>query len=398
MLSVGLGYAWSIFSVPLKESFGWSASTLSFTFTILMWSFCLGGILGVRLTKRVGARVAQRIAALLISAGFLTVLLATESTPWVLYLSYGVMCGMGIGIVYNTTIGTLARWFSDRIGFMSGVLLACYGCSTLVLGSLAAWLFILIGWRMTFVAFAIFLAVVLLLCSFAIKPPTSAQYSELAAATAEGRSAADSSRDSVSDAVTPKRNSTTKEMLRHPAFYFFFAWVMFLNSIGFGTISHAKQVGLDVGLEAAAATLFVGLLMTCSGFGRLFIGALFDAVGRKKTMIGVTIVMMLACLCFIYAIPKDTTVSALVACVCMGVGMSGIITTSSAFVADFFGSEHYASNFAVINLAILPGSFIGPLVMSLSITNAGSYQPAMMVFFGFTVVAFLCKLAVDRFK
>ena len=125
-IAIGFIYGWSLFSPPFATEFGWDAATLSLTFTILMCSFCIGGVVGARIMTRTTPFVAQITSATFIGAGFLGALLVNQEMPWILYCTYGVLGGLGVGMSYTVVIGTLIPWFPDRIGLASGIMLMCY--------------------------------------------------------------------------------------------------------------------------------------------------------------------------------------------------------------------------------------------------------------------------------
>ena len=123
MLFAGVLYAWSILKAPLAADFGWGPSQLALNFTLAMSFFCIGGLLGAQISKRVGHKAALLAAGVLSALGFgLTATLSGESVT-MLYITYGVLAGLGIGIAYNVLIGTVSAWFPDKKGLCSGCLM-----------------------------------------------------------------------------------------------------------------------------------------------------------------------------------------------------------------------------------------------------------------------------------
>ena len=134
MLFSGVLYAWSILKIPFKESFNWSDSTLAFNFTLTMCFFCLGAFFGSLICKKAGVKATLIISGLLVGAGFISTGLLTADTPSLLYLTYAVLAGSGIGIAYNVIVSSVCAWFPDKKGFCSGCLMMGFGVSTLLLG------------------------------------------------------------------------------------------------------------------------------------------------------------------------------------------------------------------------------------------------------------------------
>lgn len=135
-LVLGLVYAWSLFATPLAEIYGWEMSAVKVTFTICMMAFCVGGLMGVRVLRRLGVRSAVLLAAALLVCGFAGTALLASHGIWALYICYGVLIGCGTGLGYNVVIATVTLWFPDRTGFASGVMFMGFGLGSLTLGTL----------------------------------------------------------------------------------------------------------------------------------------------------------------------------------------------------------------------------------------------------------------------
>lgn len=114
MLFAGMIYAWSILKAPFAAF--WTAPQLALNFTITMTCFCLGGFVGAKLSKRFGITITIIIAGVLTCAGFLRTAQLRGNSVLLLYLSYGVLAGLGIGIAYNAVISTVNTWFPDKKG------------------------------------------------------------------------------------------------------------------------------------------------------------------------------------------------------------------------------------------------------------------------------------------
>ena len=147
-LFTGTIYAWSILSSPFPVEFGWISAQLGLNFTIVMSCFCIGGLAGSFVTRRLSARVTVLIGAVMCFLGYFLCSRITAQSLWLLYISYGGLIGLGVGFSYNAVLGTVVGWFPDKKGFASGVLLMGFGCSTLIMGNLADRLFnSAMGWR-----------------------------------------------------------------------------------------------------------------------------------------------------------------------------------------------------------------------------------------------------------
>ena len=173
MLFAGILYSWSILKAPLADAFGWNASQLTMNFTLTMCFFCLGGVGGGLLARRLGTRLTIALGGALACIGFvLTARLDGSSLP-MLYLSYGVITATGIGFAYNVLLSTVQAWFPDKKGTCSGALLMGFGASSLVLGSLADALIQnpAVGWRAAFLCLGVAIGIVLVAAALLIRLP-----------------------------------------------------------------------------------------------------------------------------------------------------------------------------------------------------------------------------------
>ncbi len=141
MLFSGVFYAWSLFRVELQAMFpSWSASAASLNLSVFIIMFCLGGLLGGNLTARLGQPRVARIGAVIMLAGGLIFLLIPRcgagAALGVLYVSYGGLCGLGVGMVYNADISAVGSLFPKAGGLVSGALLTGFGLGSLVMGAI----------------------------------------------------------------------------------------------------------------------------------------------------------------------------------------------------------------------------------------------------------------------
>lgn len=139
LLFAGLVYAWTTFSKPLVQI--WSQDALTWTSTIVMVFFCLGGFGGGQMQKRgFSIKLNLVIAAILMIAGFLVSGLIGNLTGSivVIYLGFGMLGGLGAGLAYNAILSAVSGWFPDKQGFISGILLMGFGISAFLMGLLYA--------------------------------------------------------------------------------------------------------------------------------------------------------------------------------------------------------------------------------------------------------------------
>ncbi|MBQ1372131.1 MAG: MFS transporter [Oscillospiraceae bacterium] len=383
LLFAGVIYAWSILKAPLAEEFNWTGAQLALNFTLTMCFFCLGGFVGGLLGKRIGCRLSLLLAAILAGLGFF---LASrlKGQLSLLYLSYGVMAGLGIGIAYNTIISTVSAWFPDRKGLCSGVLMMGFGASALVVGKLATALMEGPGWRSAYLTLGICLAAVLSLTALALRRPGN-EVSLPQPALKRSGAAED----------FPQQDYTTGEMLRRPSFWLAFLCIVSLSAVGSTVISFARDLSLSVGAEASLATTLVGVLSICNGLGRIVTGVLFDRAGRKTTMLLANLLTIFAAGISLLAVQ----VGSLPLCV-LGLCLTGLSygtspTISSAFTSAFYGAKHFSMNFSVMNFNLILASFVATAAGSLS-ESTGAYIVPFLLLLGLSVLSLGLNLGIKK--
>ncbi|MBR4033702.1 MAG: MFS transporter, partial [Clostridia bacterium] len=237
----GVIYAWSILKVPLAAEFGWSNTELALNFTLTMCTFCIGGFLGSRIAKLIGANLSLILAGLLAGGGFVIASFMSGSII-VLYVSYALLAGLGIGVAYNVIIAAVNAWFPDKRGFCSGCLLMGFGMTSLVFGSLLDAMFASesFGWRKTFLWFGIIMAAMICLAGIVIRKPSAD------VVFPEGKKKAKKKEESFE-----VKDMSPLQMLSRPSFWISFVYVTCLVAVGNSVISFAKDLALSTGASAA---------------------------------------------------------------------------------------------------------------------------------------------------
>ena len=385
MLFAGVLYAWSILKAPLSSEFGWGASDLALNFTLAMSFFCVGGLLGAQLAKRMGSRLALILAGILAAAGFLLTGFLSGTSVLILYITYGVLASMGIGIAYNVLISTVSAWFPDKKGLCSGCMMMGFGASALILGNVADALFKSdFGWRSTYMVLGIALCVVLVFAGLLLqKPGEGIQFPRKKSAKTAGSESFE------------QQDYTSAQMLRRPSFWMAFLCISFLAAVGSSVISFAKDLALSVNASESLAVSLVGVLSICNGFGRILTGTLFDSLGRRKTMLCANGLTIGAATVTLVAVSIDSLPLCIAGLCLTGMSYGACPTITAAFTSSFFGMKYFSTNMALMTFTSMGGSFIATLSNKI-LEVTGGYAATFTMLLALSFVALILNLLIRR--
>ena len=384
LLFAGLVYAWSVLSTPIAAEFAdWSKAQLSMTFTIVMIMFCIGSLLCGLLTGKLSAKMAVRIGAVLFLLGFF--LASRTQSLAMLYIGFGVLCGLSSGLCYNAVMSTMVRWFPDRPGLISGVLLMGFGGGSFIIGKLyQAWTPVEIGgWRASFLVMGIIIFVVLAICSFFFVAPGA----DFVAPAAKNSKAA---------VKIAGKEYKPLEMVKKPYFWLYYVWAIALSAAGLALISQASGVVWEASASqtAGAVATIVGLISICNALGRVLFGGMYDKYGRSLSMQLVNILFIITSGVLILALAAKSVVVVIIGFILGGLAYSGITPTNSAFCRAYFGPANYPVNFSLINSNLIFASF-GSTISGALFDASGSYNATFFLIIGLAVVGILCSLAIS---
>ena len=386
MLFSGILYAWSILKIPFKEVFLWDDGALALNFTLTMCFFCLGAFGGSILGKKCGVRLALITAGVLVGAGFTITGFLNSKGLVLLYISYGVLAASGIGISYNVIVSTVTAWFPDKKGLCSGCLMMGFGISTLLLGNLIGILFESerIGFQNTYRLLAAVIGLVLIGAAFILKRPRP----ETVFPQPKGQKSAPKE-------VSEPKNLTTVQMLKSFTFWKIFVCMIFITAVGNSVISFARDLVISVGAAQTLATTLVGVLAVCNGLGRVITGAVYDALGRKVTMIASNAVTIVAAAVTLVAVVAGSLPVCIAGLCLAGISYGSSPTVTSACSASFFGPKHFPMNYSIMNFNLIAASLIANVSNRLLITS-GAYIASFVMLLVLAVLALGLNFTINE--
>ena len=363
-VALGAVYAWSVFRIPLTTTYGWTISqvTLAFELTILVLGFA--AFAGGTLMQRFGPRRVALAGGLCYGLG--TILAGQAGgNIWLLYLTYGVLGGIGLGLGYIVPLAVLIPWFPDRRGMITGLAVAGFGAGALVTAPVAQRLIASAGLAATFAILGIaYLVLVTGAALFMQKPPA-------------GYRPAGWQPPAAQRAARAAKDYTLAEALHSRQWYALWA-ILFLNtSAGISIISQASPMAQEMShATAAAAAGLVGFISIANGSGRLLWAWLSDAVGRRQVFLAMFLLQAIAFLLLSRVHGFDSLgVLAFVVLLCYGGGFG----TMPAFAADLFGPANVGSIYGLLLTAWGFAAVAGPTLIAYIRQTTGQYVEALEV-------------------
>src|ERR1700730_2337076 len=378
-MALGAVYAWSVVPAPLVKQFGWSISEVTLTFTISIFVLGIAAFFGGLWLNRKGPRVVAITGGILYGLG---VFLASFSANklWWLYLSYGLIGGIGLGLSYIVPVAVLVKWFPDRRGLITGIAVGGFGAGALLTAPVATRLIQSVGVLNTFAYLGIAYLIVTVVASLFMQNPPEGWRPEGWTPTAS-----QTSQRSRSD-------YTLGEALK--TWQWYALWLLlFLNTFaGISIISQEAPIFQQlVGVSAVVAASMVGIASIGNAFGRVFWAWVSDLITRRATFL---VMFGLQVLLF-WFLPSVTTVTAMtiitfVVLMCYGGGFG----TMPAFAADYFGSKNVGPIYGLMLTAWGFASAFGPLLIAYMRQASGNYRGGLHTIAGIMAFSMLVPIVV----
>jgi OFA family oxalate/formate antiporter-like MFS transporter len=365
-VALGAVYAWSVFSDPLAQQYGGATATaVNATFSITIFTLGFAAFAGGLWMGSAGPRTVALTAGVLYGLGIFLAGFA-EGSLTLLYLTYGLIAGAGIGLAYIVPVATLIKWFPDRRGFITGVAVAGFGGGAFITAFVARGLVASVGPFQTFTILGIvYLVMVVGSALFMRNPP-------------EGYSPPGWEPDADEDGGSSHADYDLGGATKTWQWYALWA-LLFLNvTAGISIITVASPMAVELsGASAALATTLVSIISVGNALGRFFWAWLSDAIGRKWVFLVMFLLqaVLFALLPFVGTAYVVLAIVSFIIISCYGGGFG----TMPAFNADYFGPANVGKIYGLMLTAWSFGGVLGPLLISYIIDSTGSYTAAFYI-------------------
>ncbi|MGA3048346.1 MAG: OFA family MFS transporter [Terracidiphilus sp.] len=379
-MALGAVYAWSVFRIPLARQFHWSISDVTLTFTICIFVLGIAAFFGGLWLNKKGPRIVALTGGFLYGLG---VFLASYSADklWWLYLSYGLIGGIGLGFGYIVPVAVLVKWFPDRRGLITGIAVGGFGAGALVTAPVATHLIQSVGVLQTFARLGIAYLVVTMATGYFMRNPPDGWKPE-----------------GWTPSATQARQRAAKDYSLGGAlktWQWWALWVLlFLNtSAGISLISQESPMFQEIAKASAiVAAGMVGIASIGNAVGRIFWAWTSDAITRRWTFV----TMFLLQVGLFWMLPGITSVTILtivsfIILMCYGGGFG----TMPAFAADYFGSKNVGPIYGLMLTAWGCASAFGPLLIAHLRQSSGAYTGGLHIIAGIMAVSMLLPVLVS---
>ena len=376
-------YVWTLFVPSFQKTTGSILSEVQWTITILIvlqtWLAPMQGFL----VERFGPKLLIGLGALMNGAGWIAS--SYIQTIWGLYATYGLLCGIGTGIVYIGIIGLMVKWFPDRRGLATGVVAAGYGFGAILTTFPIDSMIKASGYQHTLVVFGAVFGVIGLIGGLMLRSPSE-------------------------ERMTGQVTLATKEvgyapiiMLRSPVFWLMFVMMSMMSTGGLMVITQFTSFAKSFGITAQTTVVIFGMAFAAipaaltfdritNGLTRPFFGWVSDHIGRENTMAiafileGIAIFLMLQYRSDPYLL---VVLSGLVF-----FGWGEIFSLFPSTLTDTFGTKYATTNYGFLYMAQGVGSILGAPIAAMIYEATGSWMPVFGLVIGMDVLTGLLALLV----
>ena len=358
-------YVWTLFTKPLATTTGEALPALQVTFTMLIVLQTFFSPVQGWLIERFSAKAMIAFGAALSGAGWVAA--SSVDSLWGLYATYGLLCGLGTGIVYVGVVGLMVRWFPERRGFATGVVAAGYGIGAMVTTFPITDMIAASGYRHTLLVFGIILGVVGALAALGLRTPSP---DEVPAIPSE-------------KVASHARDTAPAQMLRTPLFWLMFSMFAMMSTGGLMVVANfatfAREFGVADAVVFGMAALPFALTFDriTNGLTRPFFGWVSDRIGRENTMamafaleaVAIGVLLLFRENAYAFALLSGAVFFA----------WGEIFSLFPSTLTDTFGTTHATTNYGFLYMAQGVGSLLGGPVAALIHDSAGSWVPVFCI-------------------
>ena len=388
-LCIGSLYAWSVFSAPMAERLAGltgralTPGDLAIVFTVANSVGPITLISGGFINDRLGPRWVIFAGGLLFGAGM--ILSALAGSVGHLILSYGLGCGLAMGLVYGCTISNSVKFFPDKRGLIGGIATASYGISSVLIPPIANALIQGGGVRSAFTVLGV--AFIVLICGGAFLIEKCPEGFVPTGCRAGGAGTGPSK---------PAVGKDWRGMLTDPVFYVMIVMLTCGAVFGLMTISQASPIARNmIGMSMGAATAAVSVLALFNAAGRVAAGYISDRIGRINTLL-IMLALAVGGLLLLFLAREGDVALFYAGVSVVGLCFGAFMGVFPGFTADQFGQKNNSVNYGIMFIGFALAGYLGPTIMSAVHGATGDYHPAFLIAMGLALLGIVLSFLYRR--
>src|SRR3569623_735856 len=398
-LCIGQAYAYSVFNLPMTKLIGitksapddWKLTQLGWIFSIAIFVLGCSSALFGRWVEEGGPRKAMFTAACCWAGGFfLSAVGVSLHQLWLIYLGYGVLGGIALGIGYISPVSTLIKWFPDRPGMATGMAIMGFGGGAFIASPLSVWLMSKFS-TSTHVGVVYFFFMIVGSIIVRIPAPGWRPQGYVAPTQSQG--------------LITRNDVFVYDALKTPQFWLIW-WILCLNvTAGIGVLGQASAMSQEMfpgHITPVAAAGFVGLRSLFNMGGRFFWASTSDYIGRRNTYF-VFMVLGFLLYCAVPYTGGTGNVAGFVLCFLIIISMyGGGFSTVPAYLRDMYGTRYVGAILGLMLTAWSMAGIFGPVIVNYlreynithGVPKAQAYNNTMYIMAGLLVIGFICNFFV----
>lgn len=371
-ICLGTVYSWSIFRKPLESILKIGAVQSGLPYMIFLALFSILMAVSGRFIDKYPPKLIIAIGGLVLGIGWL--LSGFTQNIELITITYGILGGGGVGIVYGVPIAVISRWFPDKKGLAMGLVISGFGLSPFITAPLARQLIEIYGPFQTFKIFGLSFLIIIIILGLLFKFP-SKEFTLI-----------------KNDKNISSIDLDTKEMLKNIKFYGLWICYVIGTLIGLMIIGISSPIGEElIKLEPKFIARLISLFAIFNALGRPLFGWLTDRISPLKSSILSYILVIFASILILISQGNNLHIYILAFCL-FWLNLGAWLAIAPASTIIFFGQRHYSRNYGVVFTAYGVGALLGVLISGILRDIFGSYLYVFYLLFFLGILGILIAL------
>ncbi|MCI9469463.1 MAG: OFA family MFS transporter [Oscillospiraceae bacterium] len=356
----------AVFVSPLAAHYGWTVESIAGVATFMALMQTPGHILSGWMMGKFGGKTTLMVGCVLLGLAFFLSSFVPAGSPWMLYVTFSVLQGLGVGFTYTGGTYCATGWYPDKRGLASGLCMAFNGGAATFLAPLIARLIVVMGIKVTLLVVGVAIIVIGLTAAVGLKAAPVGYIPE-------GWSGEE---NAAKMEATQLESLKPNQVFKTRAYWHFFLAMGFFPTMYIICYPRFSVLIQDAGFSLSAATIGVSIYSIANVGGRLLMGALIDKIGYRKVYLicGISSVASSVCLMFANSLPMFY-----IAYILLGIGFGATNCCHPVAMQETFGSQYAGGVFGVCMLGyMLICTFLSPRISSALVASTGDYTASMI--------------------